>query len=37
MGQDPSAGLPAAVVARAFADSVTGDMTGEVLDAQDYA
>jgi NAD(P)-dependent dehydrogenase (short-subunit alcohol dehydrogenase family) len=37
MGQDPSAGLPAAVVARAFVDSVTGDMTGEVLDAQDYA
>jgi len=37
MGQDPSAGLPAAVVARAFVDSVTGDMTGEVLDARDYA
>jgi len=37
MGQDPSAGLPAVVVARAFVDSVTGDMTGEVLDARDYA
>jgi len=37
MGQDPAAGLPAAVVARAFVDSVTGDMTGEVLGARDYA
>jgi len=37
MGQDPSAGLPAAVVARSFVDSVTGDMTGEVLDARAYA
>lgn len=37
MGRDPSDGLPAATVARAFVDSVTGDMTGTVLDARDYA
>jgi len=37
MGRNPSDGMPAATVARAFVDSVEGDMTGQVLDAQDYA
>lgn len=37
MGQDPSDGLPAATVAKAFVDSVEGSMTGEVIDARDYA
>jgi NAD(P)-dependent dehydrogenase (short-subunit alcohol dehydrogenase family) len=37
MGEDPSAGLPAATVARAFVDGVEGDMTGTVIDARDYA
>ena len=37
MGQDPAGGLPAATVARAFVDSVTGEMTGAVIDARDYA
>ena len=37
MGEDPSDGLPAATVAKAFVDSVEGDMTGEVIDARDYA
>ena len=37
MGEDPSDGLPAATVAQAFVDSVEGDMTGEVIDARDYA
>lgn len=37
MGQDPSAGLPAATVAKAFIDSVEGDMTGQIIDARDYA
>ena len=37
MGEDPSDGLPAATVAEAFVDSVEGDMTGEVIDARDYA
>jgi NAD(P)-dependent dehydrogenase (short-subunit alcohol dehydrogenase family) len=37
MGQDPSDGLPAATVARAFVASVEGDMTGETIDARDYA
>ena len=37
MGEDPSDGLPAATVATAFVDSVEGDMTGEVIDARDYA
>ena len=37
MGQDPSNGLPAATVAKAFVDSVEGDMTGEIIDARDYA
>jgi len=37
MGEDPSDGLPAATVAKAFVDSVEGDMTGKVIDARDYA
>jgi len=36
MGQDPSDGLPAATVAKAFVDSVDGEMTGEIIDARDY-
>ena len=37
MGQDPSDGLPAATVAQAFVDSVEGSMSGEIIDARDYA
>jgi hypothetical protein len=37
MGQDPSPSLPASVVARAYAASVEGDMSGQVLDAREYA
>ncbi len=37
MGEDPSDGLPAATVAKAFVDSVEGDMNGAVIDARDYA
>jgi NAD(P)-dependent dehydrogenase (short-subunit alcohol dehydrogenase family) len=37
MGQDPSDGLPAATVAKAFVASVEGDMSGDIIDAQDYA
>lgn len=37
MGRDPSEGLPAATVARAFVDSVEGEMNGQVLDVRDYA
>jgi NAD(P)-dependent dehydrogenase (short-subunit alcohol dehydrogenase family) len=37
MGEDPSDGLPAATVAKAFVDSVEGDADGEVIDARDYA
>jgi NAD(P)-dependent dehydrogenase (short-subunit alcohol dehydrogenase family) len=37
MGQDPSDGLPAATVAKAFVASVEGDMTGDIIDARDYA
>ena len=37
MGEDPADGLPAATVAQAFVDSVEGDMTGDVIDARDYA
>jgi NAD(P)-dependent dehydrogenase (short-subunit alcohol dehydrogenase family) len=37
MGQDPSGGLPAATVARAFVDSVEGDRTGAIIDARSYA
>ena len=37
MGQDPSGGMPAAVVARAYVDAVTGTHNGKVLDARTYA
>lgn len=37
MGEDPADGLPAAVVAQAYVDSVEGEATGQVLDARDYA
>jgi NAD(P)-dependent dehydrogenase (short-subunit alcohol dehydrogenase family) len=37
MGQDPSGGMPAADVARAYVASVTGTMTGQVLDARSFA
>lgn len=33
MGQDPSTGIPASVVARAFASAVEGNMTGMVISA----
>ncbi len=36
LGRDPSTGLSASIVARAYAASVEGTMTGEVLDARDY-
>ncbi|HEX2080300.1 MAG TPA: short chain dehydrogenase [Longimicrobium sp.] len=36
MGQDPSAGMPAADVARAYVEAVTGTRTGEVLDARRF-
>jgi len=37
MGEDPSDGVPAAVVAKAYVDSITGSASGDVLDARDYA
>ena len=37
MGQDPSGGMPAAGVARAYLDAVTGTYTGQVLDARKFA
>lgn len=37
MGQDPTNGLPAATVARAYVDSLKPEMTGLVLDARRYA
>lgn len=37
MGRDPAEGMPAADVARAYAASVEGEMTGEVLDARAFA
>lgn len=37
MGQDPSGGMPAADVARAYVDAVTGAHNGQVLDARKYA
>jgi NAD(P)-dependent dehydrogenase (short-subunit alcohol dehydrogenase family) len=37
MGQDPSGGMPAADVARAYVDAVTGAHNGQVLDARRYA
>lgn len=36
MGQDPSNGLPALIVARAYVDAIEGKMTGRVLDARHY-
>ncbi|MEO5510853.1 MAG: short chain dehydrogenase [Longimicrobiales bacterium] len=36
MGQDPSNGVPAVVVARAYIDCVEGTMTGKILDARHY-
>ena len=37
MGRDPSAGLPAAEVAKAYVAAVEGSTNGTVLDARDYA
>lgn len=37
MGQDPSHGQPAAEVARAYVDAVTGAHNGQVLDARTYS
>lgn len=37
MGMDPSGGMPAAEVARAYVDAVTGAHNGQVLDARAYA
>jgi NAD(P)-dependent dehydrogenase (short-subunit alcohol dehydrogenase family) len=37
MGRDPSGGLPAAAVAKAYRHSVEGGPTGEVLDARQFA
>ena len=36
MGMDPSGGMPAAQVARAYVDAVTGAHQGQVLDARKY-
>lgn len=36
MGQDPSNGLPAATVAKAYAISVEGDINGAVIDARKF-
>ena len=36
MGRDPSGGLPAAAVARAYAASIEGDMSGNVLDPRAF-
>jgi NAD(P)-dependent dehydrogenase (short-subunit alcohol dehydrogenase family) len=37
MGRDPAGGLPAAIVARAYAAALTGAHNGQVLDARVYA
>ena len=37
MGEDPEGGLPAATVAQAYRKSLTGDMTGETIDARTVA
>jgi NAD(P)-dependent dehydrogenase (short-subunit alcohol dehydrogenase family) len=37
MGMDPSGGMPAAQVARAYVDAVAGAHNGQVLDARKYA
>ena len=36
MGMDPSGGMPAAEVARAYVDAVRGTHSGQVLDARKY-
>ena len=36
LGRDPTPGLSASVVAKAYVDSVEGEMTGERLDPRDY-
>ena len=37
MGQDPAQGMPAAQVAQAYMEAVTGKGTGRVLDVRDFA
>lgn len=37
MGRDPAGGLPAATVAHAYVDAVSGAFNGQVLDARKYA
>lgn len=37
MGRDPSGGLPAEAVARAYVESVEGSRSGETLDARSFA
>jgi NAD(P)-dependent dehydrogenase (short-subunit alcohol dehydrogenase family) len=37
MGQDPSMGLPAATVAKAYVDSATSELGGQVIDARRYS
>ena len=37
MGRDPSAGMPAAMVARAYLAAITGKMRGAVLDVMNYS
>lgn len=37
MGEDPSDGMPAARVAEGYRATLTGDMTGETLDAREVA
>jgi NAD(P)-dependent dehydrogenase (short-subunit alcohol dehydrogenase family) len=36
MGMDPSGGMPAAEVARAYVEAVTGSRSGEVIDARSF-
>ena len=36
LGRDPTPGLSASVVAKAYVDSVEGETTGERLDPRDY-
>ncbi len=37
MGKDPEGGLPAAMVAKAYRESLEGDMTGTTIDARERA
>ena len=37
LGRDPAAGLPAAVVARAYVESIEGHATGRTYDAREFA